>query len=562
MGSMSRVAARIGSGVALTLAANGLAVHAQPSPWAGYARDAQHHAGAPARTSPLDHILWSTPVDLHPHYSGNELFIHYGSPMITASNSVIVPVKVGSSDSFRFEARNARHGDLLWTLATDYSLPDHDWTPSCSGTITPQGALVVPAAGGTVLIKKDVDAPGSPVARVAFFGTSLYNANAGVFNPFVRICTPITADAVGNVYFGFRVSGTNPANLTSGLARIAPDGTGSWVSASAAASDPAMVQVQYNCAPALSRDGTKLYVAVHDSWEAGYLLCLDSTTLQMVARVRLKDPSTGGDAYIHDDSTASPTIGTDDEVYFGVLENPWGHNHDRGWLLHFNAALTQTLIPGAFGWDDTASLVPASAVPGYHGESTYLLFTKYNNYAGIGGDGINKIAVLDPRSWMIDPISGIPVMREVLTIAGVTPDSEFGGDAVREWCINSAVIDAEGKSALANSEDGVLYRWDFATNTLSEKVVLTPGIGEAYTPTISGPDGTVYAINNATLFAVGVCIADFNGDGFADVFDFTDFVGCFEGGSCPAGISADVNRDGFVDVFDFQLFVDAFEAGC
>src|SRR5262249_18930647 len=37
----------------------------------------------------------------------------------------------------------------------------------------------------------------------------------------------------------------------------------------------------------------------------------------------------------------------------------------------------------------------------------------------------------------------------------------------------------------------------------SETLVLTPGLGEAYTPTVAGPDGQVYAINNATLFAVG-----------------------------------------------------------
>jgi len=34
-------------------------------------------------------------------------------------------------------------------------------------------------------------------------------------------------------------------------------------------------------------------------------------------------------------------------------------------------------------------------------------------------------------------------------------------------------------------------------------MTLTPGLGEAYTPTIIGGDGAVYAINNGTLFAVG-----------------------------------------------------------
>jgi hypothetical protein len=34
-------------------------------------------------------------------------------------------------------------------------------------------------------------------------------------------------------------------------------------------------------------------------------------------------------------------------------------------------------------------------------------------------------------------------------------------------------------------------------------VALTAGIGEAYTPTVIGVDGTVYAINDAIMFATG-----------------------------------------------------------
>jgi hypothetical protein len=139
-------------------------------------------------------------------------------------------------------------------------------------------------------------------------------------------------------------------------------------------------------------------------------------------------------------------------------------------------------------------------VPSYQGASAYLLMTKYNNYYGRGGDGQNKIAILDPNGTQTDSITLATVMKEVLTIVGPTPDASGG---VKEWCINSAAVDPATKSILANSEDGKLYRWDLTTNTLSQTVVLTAGLGEAYTSTVVGPDGHVYAINNATLFAVG-----------------------------------------------------------
>jgi hypothetical protein len=54
-----------------------------------------------------------------------------------------------------------------------------------------------------------------------------------------------------------------------------------------------------------------------------------------------------------------------------------------------------------------------------------------------------------------------------------------------------------------NSEDGRLYRWDLRSNTFTESIELvSTGVLEAYTPTMIGPDGAIYAINRSTLFSV------------------------------------------------------------
>lgn len=110
--------------------------------------------------------------------------------------------------------------------------------------------------------------------------------------------------------------------------------------------------------------------------------------------------------------------------------------------------------------------------------------------------------------------------------------------------------------------------------------VPTPGDGvyRQYTTTpVTAPQDTVSArfvivqvqhgyVGGATWWddasLVALCPSDFNNDGFTDIYDFTDFVTCFEGGDCPAGSSADFNGDGFPDIYDFTDFVDAFEAGC
>ena len=481
------------------------------TPWTNFAKNAHHTAASTTASQALNGIHWQTPVDLHPPAASRqpadisngvgELLIHYGSPLITAANTVIVPVKTGASGGFRVEAHNAGNGDVVWSMPTDYALPPpHGWTPVFGPALSAE-RLNFPAAGGTIIFRDSPDSATGTKGRLAFYGLSNYQANPAGFSSSVYINTPLTADDRGNVYFGFLVTGTSPlAGLTSGIARIDGEGQGTWIAVTTAASDITMTEVPYNCAPALSPDGATLYIAVSNG-TAGYLVSLNSTTLAPLARQRLKDPKSGDDAWISDNSSASPTTGPDGDVYYGVIENPFPENNDRGWLLHFNAALTHVKTPGAFGWDETASLVPASMVSSYTGSSSYLLMTKYNNYADIGtGNGENKIAILDPDATETDPITGATVMNEVLTILGPTPSSPEG---VKEWCINSAAVDIPGKSVMANSEDGNLYRWDLTTNTLSQKVALTAGIGEAYTPTVIAVDGTVYAINDAILFAIG-----------------------------------------------------------
>lgn len=483
-------------------------VTATPS-WSGYANDPQHTGISAYTSQALEAIAWQTPVDQAPQFSGDDLLIHYGSPVVTAGNTVIVPVKTGAAGGFLVEGINAETGAIKWTQTTDYVLPPHNWTPSYSPTLTPANRLYFAGAGGTIYYRDSPDAGGSTaVGQLAFYGLANYNANKTAYDNFVFINTPITSDSAGNIYFGFEVTGANPANLQSGIARISADGVGTWTSAAAASGDATITKVVMNAAPALSNNGQKLYIAVsHGNFSAGYLVALNSATLERIGtsgqQVKLLDPN-GNDAILPDDGSASPTVGPDGDVFFGVLENPLAYNHYRGWLLHFSGDLDQSKIPGAFGWDDTASVVPASMVPSYSGTSSYLLLTKYNNYVQGGGDGIHKLAILDPQATMTYTVSGrnVTVMKEVLTIAGVTPDPEFGGSAVREWCINTAAVDPQTGSILANSEDGQLYRWDLSTNTFTERIVLTPGLGEAYTPTIIGVDGSVYAINNATLFAV------------------------------------------------------------
>ena len=169
-------------------------------------------------------------------------------------------------------------------------------------------------------------------------------------------------------------------------------------------------------------------------------------------------------------------------------------------MTHYSANLATEYTPGAFGWDDTASIIPTSMVPSYTGTSPYLILTKYNNYVAAetgstGGNGVNEIAVLDPYATQTDPNNdpnpSLLVMKQILTVTSPTEDSGYinGGypDATREWCTNGTAVDPATDSVFINNEDGYSYRWNLATDTITQAVEITDGYGEPYTPTTIGP---------------------------------------------------------------------------
>lgn len=463
----------------ITLATATLPMSSTAQSWPGFANDPQHTALSSVAAQPLNRVLWSTPLVLSSPTKAQRRYIYWlPSPLVTPSGVVVNMIRTGDTNGCRIQGRELSTGTPIWTELTDYEMPTT--ATVSSPTLRSDDSLVFPGAGGTVYVRKSATQSNSDRFQDAFYGIDNYLKNPQSYAP-LKIGTPLLTGPDGSIYFGY-VGSAN--GISAGVARVTPGHGGTWISAVDATGDSAVTEPRRDAAPALSLDGKAIYAAFRASNSLGYLVKLDADTLQPLARVQLRG-GRGENPYLPT-NTASPMVGPDGDVYYGILG---GYNSNRGWMLHYSSDLVPKGWPGPFGWDCTPSLVPASIVPSYTGTSKYLLLTKYNNY----DQGIFRAGIFDPNDHEYDALAGTDVMKLVL----VTPVYP------QEWCINTAAIDPITKCAIMNNEDGWCYRWDFTTNTLSEKVQMTHPIGEAYTPTVIAPNGICLAIKNGTLFAMG-----------------------------------------------------------
>src|SRR5205807_9221989 len=122
----------------------------------------------------------------------NFILIHYGVPVVTRQNTVIVPVKTTTTGDFRIEAHDVASGALKWSQTSDYTLPpDYTWLPPFGITLTPKNRIYMPGNGGTVFFHDAPDTIGGASGRMAFYGLTSYNLNSSSFDNNVHISTPI-----------------------------------------------------------------------------------------------------------------------------------------------------------------------------------------------------------------------------------------------------------------------------------------------------------------------------------------------------------------------------------
>lgn len=223
------------------------------------------------------------------------------------------------------------------------------------------------------------------------------------------------------------------------------------------------------------------------------------------------DPSTNEPppARVLDDASSTPTIAPDGSIFFGAYTR---YNWAQGHMLHFSAN-GDFLNSFNFGWDNTPAIFP-------HG-GTYSVVFKNNHYGGAGfGDYCDdpnwcpdrsnpNASLLGPEQYFVsqfDPNLNIEWSFQNTNTQSCTRNPDGTLSCVSdhpngfEWCVNAAVVDANGV-VYANSEDGNLYAIAQG-GTMLQRIFQQLAIGAAYTPASLDSSGRIYSQNDGHLFIV------------------------------------------------------------
>ena len=431
---------------------------------------------------------------------------HYAAPIVTTDNVVIV-----AADCSRILLAIGPDNSTVWSLATGFLMPASNWYPHyqvvLAGSPGPTQRVYFPGKGGGIRWRDNL-ASADPLSEgiAYFFGEAIYGSNRSFYDAEYFVNSAIVAYN-GAVYFTVRIQLDQLADV---LVRYNASAGTFIIKTAAEIGGAGYSRFPHQYAPAFSNEFDLMYVLVGTSTifgGGGRIVAVSPMTLSVLHSAFTGDPrNPSSSCLVFDDSTASPTVAPDGDVFLGMLGFAGSGSSFRnlGWLLHWNKFLNVVKTPGGFGWDDTATIVNASSASDYTGASSYLLFVKYNDYVGVG-QGLHQLALLDPNDLVeLDPQgSGVTVMRRVQTVLAPTPvDVPIDGypDARKEWCVNSGSYDPFQDSIYANSEDSYQYRWHLPSNTLAESFLMDTAQVEAYTPTAIGPDGAIYAINKGKLF--------------------------------------------------------------
>jgi len=430
------------------------------------------------------------------------------------------------------------------------------WEPVFHGVVT-DNAVYVPGAGGTIFKLDKTTGAATRINPFVLVDSNTFTAG------------PLSADDAGNVYYNVvKLDSQNPWGvdvLGAWLVKVTAAGSTQAVTWSSitpntvGASDRCVTNFStallpwpptpdavaptvacgseragINVAPAIAADGTIYDISrpQFGNGRTGYLIAVKpdlTPRWQATLRERFNDgcgveipagecragATTGvdpsenlpGSGRVLDDSTSSPTIAPNGDVYYGAYTR---YNYAQGHLMRFDSSGSY-LGAYHFGWDITPGILKT--------ETGYDIAIKENHYGEVGSY-CNDPSICPPDRNVANPsypeeyfisavkfdLSGADWMwkntntqscsRAANGTITCTSDHPFSF----EWCVNAPAIDRTG-TVFANSEDGWLYA--IKNGRLRDKIFLRLALGAAYTPLSIGPDGRIYAENFGELFVVG-----------------------------------------------------------